>query len=270
MLCFLKKKIIYGFLLLIGSSLCFSQEYSPEIQRIFDRGKLVVAMYKSDTYPLFYKSVEGNLEGFDVELAKDIAKTLGVKIEFNRSATSFDSILDLVNCGEADMGISLISITPARALVSSFSNPYLEIHPVLVANRLLSSAYSDDSIIDDIQKTKPMFVEKAGTSYIDMAKNIFRTETVVTETEWESVFDDVITGDVLFSLRDEIGVTNFMADRKDLAVKLRFKILTGIKDRIGIVVSPESDQLRSWLNIYLEQNSYPKNAKNIFSNYTKK
>ena len=45
---------------------------------------------------------QGHLVGVDVTLAKEIAAQLGVKLQFVRTATTFDAVIELVKAGDAD------------------------------------------------------------------------------------------------------------------------------------------------------------------------
>ena len=245
----------------IFSTQIFSQNqknasYTSDIQRILDRGELVVAMYAKDTYPLFYTASDGTLKGFDVDLAKRIAAELGVKLRFDRSPETFDAVLELVNQGKADMGISLISITPARALRCRFSSPYLVLHPILVENRITPQ-----------NKDKPVFVVKSGTSYKDIAHILYPNAQIIERKEWDEAFQSVIDGEAQFSLRDEIGTNNYMKDKLRLALRLKFTELSDIPDKIGIVLPFESEQLERWLNVVLDLSGYPKNGQYVIDTY---
>src|SRR5439155_17481700 len=92
---------------------------APDIARIVARGELIVAMLGVDTPPFFYEK-NGELVGVEVDLAKAIAKELGVQVRFNRTAKSFNGVVDIVARGEADMALSKLSRTLARTQVISF------------------------------------------------------------------------------------------------------------------------------------------------------
>ena len=57
----------------------------------------------------------------DVELAKAIAKELGVEVEFSNE---FDNVLASLDSGKADLAISGVSKTEERSQVYDFSIPY--------------------------------------------------------------------------------------------------------------------------------------------------
>ena len=152
------------------------QGYPPDIKRIKERGKLIVAMYYKDVRPfmfhkdglLVYEDEKGYLVkddgsrvacdnqpeicgysneyfiGHDVELARSIADALDVEVEFDRSPRTFNAITDLVASEKADMAISLVSRTLTRAEKVRFSNPYLTLKPIILMNRLDAERYQID------------------------------------------------------------------------------------------------------------------------------
>ena len=61
--------------------------------------------------------------GFDIDLAKAIAEQLGVECEF--TTIQFDGIVPAIQAGgQADVGISGITVDPERAQSVDFSDPY--------------------------------------------------------------------------------------------------------------------------------------------------
>lgn len=76
----------------------------------------------SGEYPPFEYSEQGELKGFDIELAQLVANELGKKAEFHNM--QFSSILPAVLTGQVDAAISTITITEERKKNMDFSVPY--------------------------------------------------------------------------------------------------------------------------------------------------
>lgn len=94
------------------------------MKKIKKSGELIVGT-SADYPPLeFTKSSHGKTQyvGIDMELAKDIAKDLHVKLVIKNM--SFDSLLVALETGKVDMVISGMSPTPARKQSVAFSNIY--------------------------------------------------------------------------------------------------------------------------------------------------
>ncbi|MBW2275069.1 MAG: cation:dicarboxylase symporter family transporter [Deltaproteobacteria bacterium] len=93
------------------------------LDRIRARGLLRVS-YVRDRLPFAFRNANGELVGFDVELAHVLASELGVELEFVE--VGIDDIPRLLDAGYLDVGISNLMITTRRMEQVSFSTPYLE------------------------------------------------------------------------------------------------------------------------------------------------
>ena len=100
------------------------------------RGKIIVGV-RSDTRPFGYRDINGNLQGFDIDLARAIAK----HIFADSNAIEFVPVtaanrIQMLNSGKVDILIATMSITNQRSLVVDFSDPYyIAGQAVLVKNR---------------------------------------------------------------------------------------------------------------------------------------
>ncbi len=96
-------------------------------KKIKKQGYITVGL--SADYPPFefHKTINGEdkIVGFDVSLAKKVAKQLGVKLRINEM--QFSSLLGALKTGKIDMIISGMNSTPARAKEVSFSKNYLSV-----------------------------------------------------------------------------------------------------------------------------------------------
>lgn len=111
------------FLLLITG--CTKKDDNTDaLDKILQRGKMIVGV-KYDTKPFGYMNENQQIVGYDVDLAKYIAKTIlgdEDKVEF-KQVTPSNRILAL-NSGEVDMIIATMTITNQRREVIDFSTPY--------------------------------------------------------------------------------------------------------------------------------------------------
>lgn len=72
--------------------------------------------------PYEYIGANGEPDGCDIEMAKEIAKALGVELKIVNAA--FDTLPTYVDSGEADMILAAMTITEERQQAMDFSNPY--------------------------------------------------------------------------------------------------------------------------------------------------
>lgn len=125
-----------------------STSSSPEIAEVKNKGKIVVGT--DATYPpLEYKNEKGEIVGFDLDLAKEIAG--GMKVDLEVKNISFDKIFSALEKGEIDLIISSVTITSERQKTMDFSTPYLNAGQVVVVNK-------DNQEIMDIHDIKESLV----------------------------------------------------------------------------------------------------------------
>lgn len=250
--------------------LCLSAvraEMTPDIAPIVERRTLVVAMHRVDLYPLYYVDEHRELRGHDVDLARAIARDLGVGLEIRRDAATFDEVVEMIRCGSADMGISLVSITPTRSLKVRFSDPYLIIHPVVIMNRRSSERLVGDVIRDDSGDRPLIIVEPTGNSYIGIAQSLYPGSIVKIVDDWPAAMQSVIDMSADMVIRDEIGLANLMEENKNLSILLSLAVINDVNDYIGVVLPEGSAHLERWVNIFLRKEGYPLRADELFRRY---
>ena len=100
----------------------FADSVSEQVKKIQDAGVLKVGV-KQDVPNFGYYSAEtGKYEGMEVDLAKKIAKKLGVKVSFTAvTAQTREALLDN---GQIDILIATYTITEERQASYAISNPY--------------------------------------------------------------------------------------------------------------------------------------------------
>lgn len=73
--------------------------------------------------PFEFRGADGQFQGFDIDIARAVAKDLGVKLEVR--PVGFGALMpQSVTSGRVDMALSAITITAERAKIVSFSAPY--------------------------------------------------------------------------------------------------------------------------------------------------
>lgn len=227
-----------------------------DIRRIKESGKIVVAIFHKDRIPFFYSNEQGKLVGIDVTLAENIASSLGVGLEFDRSAKSFDEVVDLVVTGQADIAISKLSVTLSRAQRARFTTPYAVFHQSILINRLqfaaLESKHAEDSLVEEVLKTPQKIGVCEATSYVEYAKRLFPRAQIVSYESIDKLLMAVESGKVLGAFYDEFEFKRALQKDSKLSIYSKLFILQDRVDPIAIAVAPQSVNLLAWLNTYLD------------------
>lgn len=224
----------------------------PDIQRILDRGKLTVAVLGQENAP-FFMDHQGQLDGFDIQLARALANQLGVALEIKRSAQTFDQVVDTVYGQGADLAISKISRTLKRAQRVRFSQPYLRMRQGLLVNRLqMAEQTQRRSMVETIRDLRGEVGVIQGSSYVGFLKQKFPQATIVEYPTWEDVVEAVVQGDILAAYRDELEIKKIVRTRPDAALQLQTIALTDTQDALAVVLPWSSTHLLAFVNQYID------------------
>lgn len=113
------------------------------LQRVQEKGTLV--MGNSPNYPPYEFTVNENgkekIVGMDIDLGKQIAKDLGVKLVIKKM--SFDSLLVALETGKIDMVLSGFSPTKEREQHVDFTDSYYVAKQFVVVNKTEKGYYKD-------------------------------------------------------------------------------------------------------------------------------
>jgi ABC-type amino acid transport substrate-binding protein len=239
----------------------------PDLLGIAERGKLVVAMTSFDNAP-FYSVKDGHLVGIDVELSEDIAAALGVEVEFDRTAETFNDVVAKVKNGEADLAISKISRTNSRALVVAFSNPYVRLKNALMFNRLNLAQKSQGKDLGEYVREfdgNLGVIEKS--SFANFAKTRFPKANIVDFKNWGEVVDATISGAVDAAYRDEFEVRRIAEDRPETSISLRTVTIGDARDAIAVAAPWNAPRLLAIVNQVIDDRPTELNADDVIALY---
>lgn len=241
-----------------------------DMAAIKSSGTLVVAIPDIRNPPFFFADENGELQGLDIDLAKSIAASLGVKAVFNRDGKSFNDAVNLVAEGKADMSAAKISRTLARAQTVLFTEPYITLPHALLVNRLRFAEISRGKPVAQVmqQYTDTVGVI-ANSSFIGFAKTYFPKAKIVEFENWDQVIEAVSKGKVTAAYRDAFEVKRIFKVKPDIALNVRSVIIDDINDTIGIAVDQHNFLFLSYLNLFFQQKNIKYNSDQILSKYEK-
>jgi polar amino acid transport system substrate-binding protein len=226
---------------------------APDIARIVNRGELIVAMLGVDTPPFFYVK-NGELMGLEVDLAKTIAKELKVTVRFDRSAKTFNDVVDVVARQDADLGISKLSRTLARAQTISFTDPYLRLNHAFILNRVkFAELARDRSLPSVVRGFKGTIGVIAKSSFADYASKNFAQAQIREFPSWGDVLKALEKGEIMAAYRDEFEIKRILKADPTASLTLRTVTFKDLEDTLGIAVGTQDPTLLAFVNQYLTE-----------------
>ena len=224
---------------------------APDIARIINRGELVVAMLAQDVPP-FFQDVDGRLVGADVDLAEAMARELKVKVRFDRSAKTFNEVVEVVADGRADLGLSKLGRTLGRAQQIVYSDPYLALRGGLLINRVEMARLAGDRPLDSvIRGFQGRMCVLAGSSWEEFAKRYFPKATLVPLKIWDDCVRSVQKGEVAVGFRDEFEVRSVLKRNPKLTLTLRTAVITDLESSLAVAVGSRDAVLLGFVNTFI-------------------
>src|SRR5210317_406598 len=151
---------------------------------ILERGTLRVGM-EPGYMPFEMTNKKGEIIGFDVDMAKRIAKAMGVKLEL--VSTAWDGIIPALITKKFDMIMSGMTLTQERNMKISFAKPYIVIGQSILIDKKLAGTVTS---YKDLNNKKYKVASKLGTTGEQATKRMIpNCEYISFETEQEGVMD---------------------------------------------------------------------------------
>ncbi|MDU5950805.1 MAG: glutamate ABC transporter substrate-binding protein, partial [Paenibacillus macerans] len=143
-----------------GGNAAASEGGSGALDKIKERGKLVVGV-KFDTKLFGLKDpATGNVEGFDIDMSKEIAKhILGDENALELKEVTSKTRIPMLNNGEIDMIVATMTITEERKKEVDFSDVYFQ-----AGQSLLVKKGSPIKGIEDVTAATTVLGTKGSTS----------------------------------------------------------------------------------------------------------
>lgn len=225
-----------------------------KISDIIARGELVVCAKKDDNNILFQmKTKNGDYIGKDIDFAKQIAATLGVKVVYRMVYKTYDDVVDAVARKEGDIGLAKISYTPERTRKVLYSSPYVISRKTLLINRVLFESAGSKTLRELLNKESSIIGVTKDTCYEAFVSKIFPKATMLLEEDWEGkVIKPLAEGRITATMRDEVRIKLLLKSNPQLLVKLLPIIVEQETDSMAAIVNFDCQELLLWVNKFID------------------
>ena len=169
---------------------------SPVIDRILQRGELVVGM-AGNMPPLNMTTKEGELIGYEVDLANAMAKAMGVRVRL--AVIPFAELLPSLQSGKIDLILSNMTITPGRNLKVAFVGPYFSSGKAFLT-KLKTLAMAEEP--EDIEAKNIKLVALKGSTSEAFVEKAFPDATLITAKDYDEAVKMVVEDKVQAMVAD--------------------------------------------------------------------
>lgn len=212
------------------------------LSEIQAKGTITVAM-EGTWAPWTYHDENDNLVGYDVEVATEIAKKLGVEPQFVEG--EWDGLLAGLDAGRYDIMVNGVDITPERAEKYDFSTPY-------AFNRTAVITKADDDSINTLEDLKgKKTANTISSTYAELAEQYGATVTGVDDLN--QTFELLLSGRIDATLNAEMTFYDYTKEHPDANVKIA--VLTDDANQIAIPMrkGDETAALRTAIDAAIDE-----------------
>ena len=223
----------------ISPAVAVAASRTSTLDRIRSRGELTFGADEQGGEPYVYEDPArgGALSGFEVELASELARALGVRARFVQN--DWSTLIPALERGTFDIALNGIEVTPARAARVAFTRPYYLFAERLVARR-------GDGRVRDLASLRGL---RVGTLASSQAWDLLAgTGALAVPYEGaDEPFVDLAHGRIDAVLLDDIIVDRYAPRHAGLAV-----VGDVAEGRYAVAVRPADGELRAALDRALD------------------
>lgn len=226
---------------------------APEVMAILKSGVLRVGMCTIDQPPFHERGRNGEFIGKDVNLARELAEALGVRLRFVE-APDWAATVELLLDGKIDIVLSNLTLLPERAARIYCSKPYARIRQCILLNRvLLTRAYGKGITtlreLMDRGDNRHLIIQE-GTAYETAAATLFPKAQITITASWEEIMKKICDRECIGTISDELEIKK--QTRTVQSMELLPVVLKGAYDSMVIGVSHSAPHLLHFINSFID------------------
>jgi polar amino acid transport system substrate-binding protein len=183
----------------------------PLLDDILDRKELRVGVFLQYP-PIMFKDKNGEPQGFEVDMARDMGQALGVKVTFVDSA--WEGLLPGIQAGKFDVITAQMAITAERAKVIHFAKPFEATGLVVVLSPKapLTDASDLKAVAGYLNKADKKVVVQLGSVNEKGKKLYFPTAQTVTIQNLLDGYLQVSTGRADAYITDDVSALSYLKE----------------------------------------------------------
>lgn len=194
--------------------------------------------------PFEMKTKKNEIIGFDMDLAKHLAKKLGVKLQIVN--TEWDGIIPALLANKFHLIMGAMSISEARKKRVDFTTPYLEVGQLPLINKKLKTKIKK---IEDLNHSSITVASRIGTTGEFAAKKFFPKARYKSYQDRETAALDVVFGRIDAFIYDSPYIQVFSQTRGRKRTYTFSQPFTS--EPVGIAVKKNNPKFLKYLNSWL-------------------
>lgn len=240
------KKLLLAALLFISSNAADLNLWkNSTLNKIIERGELRVAI-DPGYQPFEMRDKKGRLIGYDIDMAKKMAKAMGVKLKL--MPTAWDGIIGGLISDKYDIIMGGMTITQTRNLKVNFANSDITIGQTVMIRKELASTITNAKQLDNKKYT---IATKTGTTGEIAAKKFFKNAKLLTFDSSAAAGAEVLAGRADAMIYDQPFIGIFVGSQG--AGKLVHLDTPLTYEPLAWAIRKGDPDFLNWLNNFLRQ-----------------
>jgi cyclohexadienyl dehydratase len=196
-----------------GLAMAQAPATKSRLHKVLESGVLRVGT-TGDFRPMSFRDPKsGDYAGHDIEVAKELAKDLGVKVEF--VPTDWKTLINGIQSDKYDVAMSGISMNVDRAKVASFTVPYMEFGTVPVVRKKDAGKFKSWL---DIDKPNVTVATTLGTVFDQQAKEYFKVAKRKQVEAPALSYQEVLAGRAEVCITSNVEAASLVQNYPELAI----------------------------------------------------
>jgi polar amino acid transport system substrate-binding protein len=213
------------------------------LDQVLARGELRVGL-TGDQPPLNMKTRSGEVIGLEVDLARALAESMGVRMQIVEKP--FAELLPALEKGDVDLVISGVTITAERNARVAFAGPYFVTGAAILSRDAKLASSQETAALDD---PKYRFVALAGSTSEHFVRTELPKAQLATTTNYEAAVQQVIAGQADAMIGDYLACAIAVWRHPDAGLVEPGSPLTA--EPLGIALPPDDPLFVNLVENYL-------------------
>lgn len=233
---------------------CGSDESA--LKKIEEEGVLVMGT-NAEFPPFEYRDENGEVAGFDVAIAQEIADSLGAELVIEDM--DFGSIISAINSGKVDLGLAGMSVTPDRLENVDFSDAYFNASQVIVVQKTNTEITSSDDLentVIGVQEGTTGDLEVSEVEGVEVMRFKKGIDAVVDlrNGKIDAVVIDALPAKVFVEKNDDIMVLDDYFTKEEYAIAIKKGDSEFVKHINGVIQDlKDSGRYQEIYDTYIEE-----------------
>jgi ABC-type amino acid transport substrate-binding protein len=221
-----------------------------DLDSIISAQSIRVGVKAGETPPFLVGATGSPIGGLEGDFITEVARRMGVKIEWVRTAGTSQELINQVVRSEVDVAIGQMTDSLEWTKSVRFTKPYVLLQEVRLVDRLASNrARGTPKLLED-QTIRVSAV--AGSVVLPAIQEEFGSRLAIVP-ELSTAVDDVLKGRSAAVVGDDVSIIRWLSANPSMGLRLELSTRHERRPGLAMAVSWRSDDLQAWLNLCIDK-----------------